>query len=117
VVSPDGTVDLLDMPAGPPLGVDGLPFETTEVTLPEGSILALYTDGLIESRHQDLDQGITRLCKALAHPATGPDGLDDLCDTVLGTLPHEHHPDDIALLLARTHALDAQMTERAIGDT
>nr|WP_286247552.1 SpoIIE family protein phosphatase [Streptomyces graminofaciens] len=33
------------IPAGPPLGLGGLPFETTEITLPEGSLLALHTDG------------------------------------------------------------------------
>ena len=105
VVSPSGTVDLLDVPAGPPLGLGGLPFETAEVTLPEGSILALYTDGLIESRGQDIDAGIGRLRRALAHPAGS---LDDLCDAVLGSLPPERRSDDIALLVARTRTLDAR---------
>ncbi|GAA4013236.1 SpoIIE family protein phosphatase [Streptomyces plumbiresistens] len=105
LVTPEGTVEFLDTPVGPPLGVGGLPFEATKVTLPGGSILALYTDGLIESRHMDIDQGLARLCEALAHPAAD---LDDLCDTVIGTLPPEDHTDDIALLIARTHTLDAR---------
>src|SRR5206468_2176394 len=50
VVHPDGTVEFPDLPAGPPLGLGGLPFETAELHLPEGSQLVLYTDGLIEDR-------------------------------------------------------------------
>ncbi|MEH0551078.1 SpoIIE family protein phosphatase [Streptomyces sp. B21-101] len=103
VVSSGGAVDFLDVPAGPPLGLGGLPFETTEVTLPEGSLLVLYTDGLVESREQDIDEGTARLRSALASPATS---LDDLCDTVLARVPPEHPADDIALLIARTQALD-----------
>ena len=105
LVGPEGTVDFLDVPAGPPLGLGGLPFEAAEVTLPEGSVLALYTDGLIQSRELDVDQGLARLQRGLARPA---DCLDDLCDAVLGALPPERRTDDIALLLARPHALDAR---------
>ena len=61
LVTPDGTVSFLDLPAGPPLGLGGLPFESIEIELPAGSILALYTDGLIESRDRDLDLGFDRL--------------------------------------------------------
>jgi PAS domain S-box-containing protein len=105
VVSPEGTVDLLDVPAGPPLGLGGLPFEAAEFTLPEGSLLALYTDGLIESRDRDIEEGIARLRRSLAQPTAN---LDDVCDTVLDALPPSRHADDIALLLARTRALDTQ---------
>ncbi|MEU3786026.1 SpoIIE family protein phosphatase [Streptomyces sp900129855] len=105
LVTPEGTVRFLDAPVGPPLGLGGLPFEATKAALPEGSILALYTDGLIESRHLDIDQGLERLRTALAHPAAD---LDVLCDTVIGTLPPEERTDDIALLVARTHTLDAR---------
>jgi PAS domain S-box-containing protein len=105
VVSPEGSVYLLDAPAGPPLGLGGLPFEAAEVTLPEGSLLVLYTDGLIESRDGDIDEGIARLRRSLAQPAAD---LDDVCDAVLGALPPERQADDIALLIARTRAFDAQ---------
>ena len=44
----------IELPAGPPLGVGGLPFESAELELPEGSVLALYTDGLIETRERDV---------------------------------------------------------------
>ncbi|MFJ5310044.1 SpoIIE family protein phosphatase [Streptomyces sp. NPDC088350] len=103
VVSPGGAVRFLDVPAGPPLGLGGLPFETAEVRLPEGSLLALYTDGLVESREQAMDEGADRLLSVLGGPVTS---LDDLCDAVLATVPPEHPADDIALLIARTQALD-----------
>ncbi len=103
VVSPDGTVDLLDLPAGPPLGLGGLPFEALETELPEGSLLALYTDGLVESRDHDIEDGIARLCRALATPAAS---LEALCDKVLETVLPERPTDDVALLIARPRALD-----------
>ncbi|MFE0451039.1 SpoIIE family protein phosphatase [Streptomyces sp. NPDC058914] len=104
VVSPDGTVELLDLPAGPPLGLGGLPFESVETELPEGSLLVLYTDGLVASRDNGLDDGVARLRRALTTPAAS---VDALCDTVLArVLPHRP-VDDVALLVARTRALDA----------
>ncbi|MZF87337.1 SpoIIE family protein phosphatase [Streptomyces sp. SID5643] len=105
VVGPGGTVDLVGLPATPPLGVGGLPYESTEVVLPEGSLLALYTNGLIETPDRDLDTGVHRLREALARPAGS---LDALCDTVLADLLPQRPADDVALLIARTHALDAR---------
>ncbi|MFF7735144.1 SpoIIE family protein phosphatase [Streptomyces sp. NPDC007984] len=105
VVSPDGTVDLVDLPAAPPLGVSGLPYEATEVDLPEGSLLALYTNGLVETPERDLDAGVDRLREVLARPAAS---LDALCDTVLADLLPPRPGDDVALLIARTRALDAR---------
>ncbi|MFI8301759.1 SpoIIE family protein phosphatase [Streptomyces nigra] len=104
VMSPDGAVELLDLPAGPPLGVGGLPFEARETELPEGSLLTLYTDGLVESRNHDIDVGISRLRQALTTPAAS---LDALCDTVLTTVLPQRPDDDAALLIARTRALKA----------
>ncbi|MEU1195101.1 ATP-binding SpoIIE family protein phosphatase [Streptomyces sp. NPDC005813] len=109
VRGPDGTVDLIDVPAGPPLGLGGLPFEPTEIELPEGSILALCTDGLdLRGRQRDGDAAdeLDRLCDALARPA---DSLDAACGAVLDALlPGPGPPDDdIALLLARTRVLPA----------
>ncbi|MGW0842866.1 SpoIIE family protein phosphatase [Streptomyces sp. NPDC002787] len=104
MVSRDGHVDILDLPPGPPLGQGGLPFEAAEVELPEGSLLALYTDGLIEARDHDIGVGLDRLRDALARPA---DSLEATCDAVLDALLPARPPDDVALLLARTHALGA----------
>ncbi|WP_406457304.1 SpoIIE family protein phosphatase [Streptomyces sp. NBC_01622] len=102
ILLPDGTVSLVRLSPGPPLGVGGLPFEATEVELPEGSLLALYTDGLIEARGQELGIGMELLCKALAGPAPS---LEATCDNVLKALLPDRPPDDVALLLARTRAL------------
>ncbi|MYS21144.1 Histidine kinase-like ATPase domain-containing protein [Streptomyces sp. DvalAA-14] len=102
LVHPDGTAEFLDLPAGPPLGLGGLPFEAVEVELPEGSRLVLYTDGLVEDRNRDIDVGLDLLRAAL----TGPDRTpDEACERVLDALLPENPKDDIALLIARTQAL------------
>ncbi|EPJ36832.1 hypothetical protein STAFG_6091 [Streptomyces afghaniensis 772] len=114
VVSPDGRVELIELPAAPPLGMGGLPHEATEAVLPEGSLLALYTNGLIENRDRDPDAGVHRLQEALARPAPS---LDALCDTVLADLLPQRPADDVALLVARTRALDAsQVATWAVPD-
>ncbi|MEU9374414.1 SpoIIE family protein phosphatase [Streptomyces sp. NPDC048255] len=102
LVLPDGTVTLLDLPAGPPLGLGGLPFESVEMQLPEHSQLVLYTDGLIEDRHRDIDVALAALRRVLADPDRAP---EDTCRAVLDAVAPEHPADDIALLVARTHAL------------
>jgi anti-sigma regulatory factor (Ser/Thr protein kinase) len=100
----DGTVTFPDLPAGPPLGLGFLPFEATELELPDGTLLALYTDGLIEAFGQDVDVGMSRLAEALAHPVPT---LDDICENVVDALQAGPPRDDAALLIARTHGLDA----------
>jgi serine phosphatase RsbU (regulator of sigma subunit)/PAS domain-containing protein/anti-sigma regulatory factor (Ser/Thr protein kinase) len=104
VVTPDGGVHLLDVPAGPPLGLGGLPFEAFEAELPEGSLLALYTDGLLEGRDHDIDEALDKMFAALIRPAQS---LDSVCDRVLSSMLSHRPDDDIALLIARTHALHA----------
>ncbi|MEU5047695.1 ATP-binding SpoIIE family protein phosphatase, partial [Streptomyces griseorubiginosus] len=108
VVTP-GTVDSTEvhfpeLSIGPPLGIGGFPFETTQFELPEGSVLALYTDGLIEDRARDVDTGLALLRDVLTRP---PASLEDTCDQLLATLLPPRPSDDIALLLARTRVLDA----------
>ncbi|MFG3203677.1 SpoIIE family protein phosphatase [Streptomyces sp. NPDC048192] len=95
-------VELPDIPAGPPLGLGGLPFESAEIELEEGSVVALYTDGLIEASDRDVDVGFERLCFALAHPDRP---LEEICDTMVRILLPDHPHDDVAFLIARTHAL------------
>ncbi|WP_089103443.1 SpoIIE family protein phosphatase [Streptomyces hyaluromycini] len=93
----------LDLPAGPPLGLGGLPFESAEVTLDEGTVLVMFTDGLITSRHRDPDTGRRLLHAALAAYS---DSLDETCDRILhALLPPGGAADDVALLLARTQGL------------
>ncbi|MFK0253697.1 SpoIIE family protein phosphatase [Streptomyces sp. NPDC090445] len=104
VVSPEGSVYLIDVPAGPPLGLGGLPFETTEAELPEGSIIALYTDGLLQTRDRDIDDALDSMLAALYRPANT---LETVCDRVLTALLTHPPDDDVALLVARTRALHA----------
>ncbi|MPY50473.1 ATP-binding SpoIIE family protein phosphatase, partial [Streptomyces acidicola] len=92
-----------DTPLSPPLGLGGsLPFETAALQLPEGSLLALFTDGLIEDRHRDLDAGLDLLRGALAHPGRTPEAA---CQAVFDALLPERPRDDVALLIARTRIL------------
>ncbi|MER5699738.1 SpoIIE family protein phosphatase [Streptomyces mirabilis] len=104
VVRPDGTSGFMDLPAGPLLGLGGMPFETVEVDLPEGGLIAFYTDGLIESRDRAIDAGMDMLSCALTAPA---DSLEDLCDRAVRALLPERPEDDAALLLVRPLRLDA----------
>ncbi|MGW6541983.1 SpoIIE family protein phosphatase [Streptomyces massasporeus] len=103
LVRPDGTVTYPDLPAGPPLGLGGLPFDAVEVDLPAGSQLVLYTDGLIEDRHRDVDLVLEQLREALAHPERAP---EETCQAILDTVAPAHPHDDIALLCARVQALE-----------
>ncbi|MGW2730392.1 SpoIIE family protein phosphatase [Streptomyces sp. NPDC001494] len=100
LVRPDGTVDCPGVPASAPLGLGGYPFETAELTLPEGTQLLLYTDGLVEDRGQDIDVGMERLRQAL--DGGGDRSPEETCRTVIDTLKPAHSSDDIALLAART---------------
>ena len=103
LVHPDGTVTFPDVPAGPPLGLGGMPFRTAELCLAEGTQLVLYTDGLIEDRRRDLDAGLELLRDALAgHPGRPP---EETCQHVLDSLLPGHPKDDVALLVARTREL------------
>ncbi|WP_217237836.1 SpoIIE family protein phosphatase [Streptomyces sp. AC555_RSS877] len=105
MLPPGGAPREVDMPPGPPLGLGGLPFESTELELTEGTVLSLYTDGLIETRERDMDASHALLCDALAVPSAS---LEETCDRVLhGLLPSGSALDDVALLLARTRGLPA----------
>ncbi|MFF9769055.1 SpoIIE family protein phosphatase [Streptomyces sp. NPDC014636] len=102
VTAPDGQVAPLDLPAGPPLGLGGLPFEAREIELAEGSVLCMYTNGLIGERHVDVDTALTKLCAALTRPA---DALERTCQAVVDSLVPSRPNDDVALLIARTRML------------
>ncbi|MFJ3306575.1 SpoIIE family protein phosphatase [Streptomyces sp. NPDC086549] len=103
LIRPDGGVEFPDVPAGPPLGLGGLPFETADLELPEGSRLVLYTDGLVEDRERDIDEGLELLRTALEQAGDSP---EDTCRAVLEQLP-ARPSDDVAVIVARTRALGA----------
>ncbi|MFI9270563.1 SpoIIE family protein phosphatase [Kitasatospora sp. NPDC052896] len=115
LLSPVGGADptpvarMLDVPPGLPLGVGGEPFEEVTLVLPDGALLGLYTDGLVESRKHQLDEGLLAFRNALQ---AGTPVLETLCDEVLSELDPHHGEDDIALLMARVRAFP----EDAVGD-
>jgi len=102
IVSPDGAASIAPLSIGPPLGVGGLPFEASDMELDEGTLLALFSDGLIEMHERDVDQGYERLREVLARPGLS---LERACDAALGDLVTRRPRDDVALLIARTRAL------------
>lgn len=107
ILTPDGRASLLDLPAGPPLGLGGLPYESAELDLAEGSLLALYTDGLVQAGdrgvdERDVDERVADLCAALTEPART---LEETCGAVRDALLYDHPTDDVALLVARTRVL------------
>jgi anti-sigma regulatory factor (Ser/Thr protein kinase) len=104
-VTADGTTRLIDAPPGAPLGVGGVPFESVDFALPEGSTLALYTDGLVERRGRDLDEGIDLLRHALAGRGRS---LEEECDAVLSALLPSGGEDDVALIMAKAVPLDLE---------
>ncbi|MFF8970060.1 SpoIIE family protein phosphatase [Streptomyces sp. NPDC014995] len=98
---PDGRVRVLDLAGGPLLGIDGAAaYATTEVDLSPGCVLALYTDGLIESPGVDIEDAVIELGRRLGEAGDRP--LEDLAD---GLVKHyaaaEERIDDVALLLLR----------------
>ncbi|MEU8692384.1 SpoIIE family protein phosphatase [Streptomyces sp. NPDC048665] len=103
LVRPDGSVAFAELPAGPPLGIGGMPFQTAELELAEDTRLVLYTDGLIEDRTRDLDVGMELLRQSLTrHPDRSP---DEMCQAMLDELLPGRPTDDVAVLVARTRAL------------
>ncbi|SDO14053.1 PAS domain S-box-containing protein [Streptomyces sp. cf386] len=109
LLHPDGTVVFPPLSADPPLGAAEPPFETTEIQVPEGSVLVLYTDGLVESSKREMDEGMAALADVLAtsHKDGTAKDLEHLCERITAALlPADHQAaDDAAFLLARLHAL------------
>ncbi|MGW1915735.1 PP2C family protein-serine/threonine phosphatase [Streptomyces sp. NPDC002076] len=95
---PDRHTDVLAAPPGPLLGVDPVAeYPTADIPLPPGTLLVLYTDGLIESPGTDHDTALTNLAAVLSE-ATGP--LDLVADTLVAhAQPSGDRADDTALLL------------------
>ncbi|QKW10307.1 SpoIIE family protein phosphatase [Streptomyces sp. NA04227] len=109
LLAPDGSVVFLEHTADPPLGAGTPPYSTVTSDVPDGSLLALYTDGLVESSSRDVDAGMTQLATALSGtrlPSTRA-SLDGLCEQVTTSLLPGRRPvgDDAVLLLARTRRL------------
>ncbi|MEU8344396.1 SpoIIE family protein phosphatase [Spirillospora sp. NPDC048832] len=100
ILHPDGEIAFPRAPSGLPIGLGVGGYEPLTLDLTEGSLIALYTDGLIETRDADIESGIDRLGAALSE-ARPP--LDDFCTTVIRLMTRGRRTeDDIALLVART---------------
>ena len=87
---------------GLPLGlrVDYSTYDTVEIDMPDGSLLVLCTDGLLENKNRDIDTGLSMLCE---NTAQSDRALQDICDQVVHELDLSKDRDDIALLIARAH--------------
>ncbi|MFF2188642.1 SpoIIE family protein phosphatase [Streptomyces sp. NPDC058155] len=111
LVHPDHTVRVPEIAPNPPLGAAVPPFDTVELAVPEGSLLALFTDGLLEAAGRDIDQGMDELVHVLTSTvrADGDLSLDQLCDTLVSALlpAGEQTADDAVLFIARLRRLAA----------
>ncbi|MFG3119880.1 SpoIIE family protein phosphatase [Streptomyces sp. NPDC048197] len=97
VRDPDGTVRRAAEPTGPPLGTGGWLHTSGSVTLGPGASAVLYTDGLVERRDKDIDDGVEALERAFAGAAGPP---DIVCDRLLRSLGiTAAHDDDVAILV------------------
>ncbi|MFI8997396.1 SpoIIE family protein phosphatase [Streptomyces sp. NPDC053542] len=102
-----GRAEALDLPTGLPLGIGGLPYESKEFEFAEGTALALFTDGMVEARSRDVDEGVADLCGAL-DASTG--SLQQACDEIVSLRVQGSADDDAALLLVRVHAFPEDST-------
>jgi serine phosphatase RsbU (regulator of sigma subunit) len=104
LVLPSGVTQVLDLPPGLPLGLGteaSAAFQATQIPLPPGATLALYTDGLVESRTRPLEHGMAALREELSSALAQPHAtLGNTCAAVIQAL-RQHGEDDITLVLAR----------------
>ncbi len=111
VVLPDGTTRVVALSPGPPLGVGGAPFETTTIDLAPGSVLALYTKGLVyRADGYDIEAGTRWLADSLAGLCRSDRALHDVGQDLLSCLKDRPPREDIALLLARTSGVPPEST-------
>ncbi|MDQ0597859.1 PAS domain S-box-containing protein [Streptomyces canus] len=101
-ILPDGRVELVPLPAGPPLGTGMGVYETVSRPGVPGGVLLLYTDGLVERRGEDIDVSLHRLTELRLPPGGG---LDEILDGILAHAATGSARDDIALLAARTRGV------------
>ena len=106
LVHPDGSNELLDVQPAPPLGVGTGLIQSRVLDIEDGSLLVLYTDGLVEKRTRDIDEGIGRL-RDIFGPGSAQQPLEDLCRAMLAGVYADEHRDDIAVLVARLSRISA----------
>ena len=106
LVRPDGTGEFLDTSPAPPLGVGEFPIESRTFQIEDGSLLVLYTDGLVEDRQRDIDDGLNFL-RDVFNGEAAKSPLDDLCRAALAGVYAHQQRDDIAILIARLSRIPA----------
>ena len=106
LVRPDGTNELLDVSPAPPLGIGAGPIQSIVLTIEDGSLLVLYTDGLVEKRDRDIDEGLALLSDIFG-PGSAARPLEDLCKATLAGVYADTQRDDIAVLIARLRRIPA----------
>ncbi|MEU7582021.1 SpoIIE family protein phosphatase [Streptomyces sp. NPDC041068] len=110
----NGTIHRAEEPTGPPLGTGGWLHTSGSVPLSPGSTAVLYTDGLVERRSEDIDEGVASLERALAGATGTPQVVCDRLIRALGVTAD--HDDDVAVLVlqhpARTGS-DAELFRNA----
>jgi len=100
LVTPGGEVELLDRAASAVLTAGVTARRTAVCRIPDGSLLLICTDGLIERRRVPLEDGIDRAAALLVGMAREP--LERIADRVIGRMrPEDAYEDDVALLLYR----------------
>jgi len=104
LVHPDGRNELLDVSPAPPLGIGASPIISRTIQITDGSLLVLYTDGLVEKRTEDIDEGLAGLCRIFG-PGSATEPLEELCRAALAGVYDDHQRDDIAILMARLHRI------------
>ena len=96
VIEPDGSTRFLEGGRSVPLGLPfDLPRPQAQERLGPGSILVVYTDGLIERREEPLDRGLERLAEMASRVRAG--SLTEISDGLLEIVADDRH-DDVALL-------------------
>ncbi|MFF7812383.1 SpoIIE family protein phosphatase [Streptomyces roseolus] len=105
----DGTVRKAGDPTGPPLGTGGWLHASGSIALPPGSTAVLYTDGLVERRREDIDEGVDALARALAGAAGTPQVICGRLLRALGVTAE--HDDDVAVLVVQHPAREGADAE------
>ncbi|WP_436777623.1 SpoIIE family protein phosphatase [Yinghuangia sp. YIM S09857] len=105
VVAPDERARYVDLEPGPPLGVGGMPFEVTDIELAPGSVLVLYSDGLVTGPDRDLDRGMRGLLKQIERFDCAHRDLDKAGHDLVEAAADSPRDDDTTLLMARVHPL------------
>jgi serine phosphatase RsbU (regulator of sigma subunit)/anti-sigma regulatory factor (Ser/Thr protein kinase) len=116
LVTADGRAQYVDVPSGPPVGAARIArFREVKLEVPVGSLLLLYTDGLVERRDESLDAGLERLRATAA--AAGPSAPQAFCDRMLSeVLQGVEQEDDVALIAMQMLPLGDVLKLRLAAD-